>query len=275
MINKIRIFCLVSLLGSTLSACAVEEPPQVIVPTSLAAASDWWRPQPGLTWQWQLDGDVDTSVEADVYDLDLYVDQASIDTLQTRGVKLICYISVGSYEDWRPDAERFPDEVLGNKYEGWPGERWLDIRRIDLLAPIMSQRLDLCAAKGFDGVEPDNIEIYDSHTGFPLTYDDQLIYARWLSEEAHARGLAIGLKNAPDMITDSLAFFDFIITEDAFYYDWIAATLPFIAAGKPVFAAEYTDLGVNFEAACSWAAQHRVNMILKNRDLEPFRKSCP
>jgi hypothetical protein len=240
------------------------------------APGDWWRPAPGLTWQWELtEEEVDTSVEAEVYDLDLYVDQAVIDELHARGVKVICYISVGSWEDWRPDADQFPEEVLGRNYAGWPGEKWLDIRRIDLLAPIMRARLDLCAAKGFDGVEPDNIEIYDNNTGFPLTYEDQLAYARWLADEAHARGLAIGIKNAPDMVADSLEFFDFAVTEDCFYYDWCGEMLPFIDAGKPVFAAEYTDMDVDFEAACAWGRQHGFSFILKNRDLDAWRQTCP
>jgi hypothetical protein len=54
-------------------------------------------------------------------------------------------------------------------------EKWLDIRRIDLLAPILRARLDLCNVKGFDAIEPDNIEIYDNNTGFPLTYNVQFI----------------------------------------------------------------------------------------------------
>ena len=210
-----------------------------------------------------------------MYDLDLYIDQTFIDELHARGVKVICYISVGSWEDKRPDAADFPEEVLGRNYVGWPGEKWLDIRSIDLLAPIMRARLDLCAAKGFDGVEPDNIEIYDNPTGFPLTYADQLAYARWLADEAHARWLAIGLKNAPNMVADSLEFFDFAITEDAFYYDWIAEMLPFIEAGKAVFAAEYTDMDVDFEAACAWGREHRIDFILKNRILTAFRGTCP
>jgi endo-alpha-1,4-polygalactosaminidase (GH114 family) len=238
-------------------------------------ATDWWHPNPGLTWQWQLDDEMDTSPEADVYDVDLYVDQSVIDELHARGVKVICYISVGSWEDKRPDADQFPDEVLGNDYEGWPGERWLDIRRIDLLSPIMQARLDLCKSKGFDGVEPDNIEIHDNRTGFPLTYADQLAYARWLADAAHARGLAIGLKNAPDMVTDSLPFFDFAITEDAFYYGWVDQLLRFIDSGKAVFAAEYTDMDVDFEAACAWGRLHNINFIQKNRILTAFRITCP
>jgi hypothetical protein len=238
--------------------------------------ADWWSPAPGLTWQWQIgDNDIDTSISADVFDVDLYVNQSVINELHAHGIKVIGYISVGSWEDWRPDADQFPLEVLGNDYEGWPGERWLDIRRIDLLSSIMQARLDLCKDKGFDGVEPDNIEIYNNDAGFPLTYEDQLAYARWLVDAAHARSLSIGLKNAPDMVTDSLPFFDFAITEDAFYHNWIYKVLPFITAGKPVFAAEYTDMKVDIEAACAYGRLHQISFILKNRNLDVFRETCP
>jgi hypothetical protein len=274
-----QILPLFSTLILLLAACIpqAETMTDVPIPSSLPPAVDWWRPAPGLTWQWHLsEPPVDTSVDAQVYDIDLFDNEASvIEELHAQGRKVICYISVGSREDWRPDADQFPSVVLGNDYEGWPGEKWLDIRRIDLLAPIMRLRLDLCKTKGFDGVEPDNIEIYDNATGFPLTYADQLAYARWLADEAHSRGLAIGLKNAPDMVADSLSFFDYAITEDCFYYNWCDEMLPFIAAGKPVFAAEYTDMDVDFSAACTWGRQHKVSFIQKNRILTAFRVACP
>ena len=236
---------------------------------------DWWRPASGLSWQWQIgDDNIDTSVEADVYDIDLYVDQSIIDDLHTRGRKVICYINVGSFEDWRPDKEKFPAEILGNEYEGWPGERWLDIRRIDLLSPIMLARLDLCAAKGFDGVEPDNMQIWDNNTGFPLTYDDQLNYALWLADEAHKRGLAIGQKNASDQTPDLVKVYDFAITEDAFYYGWIQNMQPYIKAGKPVFAAEYTDLPGDFNSFCQQSKQLGFSTILKNRKLDSWVEFC-
>jgi hypothetical protein len=63
-------------------------------------------------------------------------------------------VSVGSFEAFRPDARRFPQAVLGRPLDGWPDERWLDIRRRDLLAPVLLPRLDECRAKGFDAVEP-------------------------------------------------------------------------------------------------------------------------
>ena len=244
--------------------------------SSLNPSRDWWRPTVGLTWQWQIGNlDIDMSVDADVYDIDLYVDQSVIDELHAKGRKVIGYLSVGSYENWRPDKDQFPAEVLGKEYDGWPGEKWLDIRQIDRLAPIMLARLDLCKAKGFDAVEPDNMEIHTNDTGFPLTYDDQLNYALWLADEAHKRGLAIGVKNAPDQVNDLLPHFDFAITEDAFYYGWAEKMKPFIDAGKPVFAAEYTDLPGDFAVFCEQSKKLNFSTILKHRGLDAWLKTCP
>jgi hypothetical protein len=244
------------------------------MPTTQSPSS-WWHPGVGLTWQWQIgDLDIDTSIKADVYDIDLYVDQPIIDELHAKDRKVICYISVGSWEDWRPDKGQFPPEVLGNDYDGWPGEKWLDIRQIDKLAPIMLARLDLCKAKGFDAVEPDNMEIYTNDTGFPLTYRDQLKFALWLADEAHKRGLAIGQKNASDQVADLVNVFDFAITEDYFFYKDSESMLPYIAADKPVFAAEYTDLSGDFSAFCEQAKQLKFSVILKNRNLDAWIQTC-
>ena len=241
----------------------------------LSGSQTWWRPAVGLTWQWQIgDNNIDTSVEADVYDIDLYVSQSIIDELHARGRKVIGYMSVGSYEDWRPDSDQFPAEVLGKDYEGWKGEKWLDVRRIDKLAPIMRARFELCKAKGFDAVEPDNMEVHSNGSGFPITYEDQLKYAVWLADEAHARGLAIGLKNAPDQVKDLVQHFDFAITEDAFYYGWAEKLRPFIQAGKPVFAAEYTDLGGDFASFCRKSRELQFDLILKQRGLDAWIQTC-
>jgi len=230
----------------------------------------------GLTWQWQIgNNDIDTSVKADVYDIDLYVNQSIIDELHAKESKVICYISVGSWEDWRPDKDHFPAEVLGKDYEGWKGEKWLDIRQIDKLAPIMLARLDLCKSKGFNALEPDNMEIYTNDTGFPLTYDDQLKYAFWLADEAHKRGLAIGQKNASDQVKDLVNVYDFAITEDYFYYDDAETMLPFIKAGKPVFAAEYTDLPGDFNTFCEQSKGLNFSTILKKRGLDAWIQTCP
>ena len=136
-------------------------------------------------------------------------------------------------------------------------------------------RLDLCQAKGFDALEPDNMEIYTNDTGFPLTYDDQLKFALWLAEEAHKRGLAIGQKNASDQVADLVNVYDFAITEDYFFYNEAETMLPYIKANKPVFAAEYTDLPGDFKAFCEKSKQLNFSAILKKRELDAWIQTCP
>jgi len=236
-----------------------------------------WQPAPGITWQWQLtDLPVDISVDAEVYDINLFDNDASVvAALHAQGRKVICYLSAGSWEDWRPDKDQFPPEVIGKDYEGWPGEKWLDIRQIDKLAPILRARLDLCRDKGFDGVEPDNIDAYTNNTGFPLTYQDQLRYNIWLADEAHARGLSIGLKNDSDQVADLLPYFDWALTEDCFDQGWCEQMIPFIEAGKPIIDTEYTDTGITLEDFCAQAQALQFSAILKHRDLDAFIQSCP
>ena len=41
----------------------------------------------------------------------------------------------------------------------FPDEKWLDLRRLDLVAPIMLERLDIMKAKGCDAVEWDNADL--------------------------------------------------------------------------------------------------------------------
>ena len=131
---------------------------------------------------------------------------------------VICYMSAGTWENWRPDASAFPKSVLGKPVSGWAGERWLDIRQIGILGPIMDARLDLCKQKGFDGVEADNVDGYANPTGFPLTPSDQITYNMFLAAQAHIRGLSIGLKNDLDQVNDLLPYFDWALDEQCFQY---------------------------------------------------------
>lgn len=262
-----------------LTACAPQRvPAATLTPQSylpLIATPAIWQPALNTSWQWQLDGAIDQTVDAQLFDLDLFDTEASlVAALHAQGRKVVCYISVGSWEEWRPDADQFPAAVIGNDYEGWPGEKWLDIRQIDQLAPIMRARFDACRAKGFDGIEPDNIEGYANDTGFPLTAQHQLTYNIWLANEAHARGLSIGLKNDADQVTELLPHFDWALTEDCFDQGWCHQLTPFVNAGKAVFAAEYTDTGMTTGQFCPQANALNFNGILKHRDLDAWRQAC-
>lgn len=251
---------------------ALTKAPPANTPTEVPV----FRPAQGTLWQWQLDTPIDTSIEAQVYDIDLFDNDASVvSALHAKGVMVICYTSVGTHEDWRPDAEQFPAAVIGKPDQGWEGERWLDIRQVAVLAPIIKARMDMCKAKGFDGLEPDNIDGYTNDTSFPLTSEDQLKYNRWLAEQAHARGLSIGLKNDGGQAAELVNDFDWALTEDCFVYDECKLMKPFIDAGKQVVDTEYTDTGVTLDSLCPQVKQLGIDIIFKDRDLTAFRQTCP
>lgn len=124
------------------------------------APGERWQPKPGVGWQWQLTGKLDTSVKAAVYDIDGFnTTKEQLAILKKDGRKTICYLSTGAWEDFRPDADAFPKALLGEG-NGWDGERWLDIRALAELEPLMAKRFDMCKEKGFDAVEPDNMDGY-------------------------------------------------------------------------------------------------------------------
>ncbi|GAA4922703.1 endo alpha-1,4 polygalactosaminidase [Streptomyces coeruleoprunus] len=232
---------------------------------------DRWRPAPGTPWQWQLSGKLDPTVEVPVYDIDGFDHPASaVADLHRRGRKVICYLSTGAWEDFRPDAAKFPKTVLG-KGNGWEGERWLDIRRTDVLEPLMAARIDMCREKGFDAVEPDNMDGYANDTGFPLTAADQLRYNRLIARLAHERGLAVGLKNDLDQIPELVGDFDFAVNEQCAQYDECDRLQPFLDAGKAVFHAEYE---LPTSAFCPDARRIRTSSILKRYDLGVWRRPC-
>jgi hypothetical protein len=237
-----------------------------------SAVAGIWIPPVSTPWQWQLTGTVDQTVDVPMYDVDLFDNSASVvASLHSQGRKVICYMSAGTYENWRPDASQFPADVQG-KGNGWAGEKWLDIRRIDVLAPIMAARLDLCKQKGFDGIEPDNIDGYSNSTGFPLTAQDQLTYNRWLADAAHARGLSIGLKNDLDQTSELVSSFDWALNEQCFEYNECNLLAPFTQAGKAVFVVEYNLATSKF---CQKAVDLKFNAMKKTLDLDATREACP
>lgn len=241
------------------------------------APGTWWRPTVGATWDWQLKTPIDPSIDVQVYDIDLFENDASvIADLKARGRKVICYVNLGAFETWRPDAARFPREVIGAPYHGFPDENWLDIRRLDLLGPIVRSRLDMARDKGCDAVEPDNMDGYDTtaheSSGFPLTHIDQLVYNRFVASEAHRRGMAVGLKNDIHQVDDLVNDFDFHVSEQCYEHQECHLLLPFIAAGKPVFLAEYV---LPLESFCPMARTARISAIRKRNELDAWREVCP
>ncbi|MEV7520797.1 endo alpha-1,4 polygalactosaminidase [Streptomyces sp. NPDC091371] len=266
-IRTLLVAALVLLAGCT--AAPEEDEPAPSWPDQ--APGERWQPRPGTGWQWQLTGKLDTSVKAPVYDVDGFTTtKQQVAALKKAGRKTICYLSTGAWEDFRPDADAFPESTRG-KGNGWEGERWLDIRRLSELEPLIAKRFDMCREKGFDAVEPDNMDAYRNDSGFPLTADDQLRYNRLIAKLAHDRGLAVGLKNDLDQIPELVGDFDFAVNEQCAQYAECERLTPFVEAGKAVFHAEYELTPDRF---CKVARELKLSSLQKRYDLDAWRRPC-
>jgi hypothetical protein len=277
-------------LALPLSAQAAPPAPVACNPTQGAC----WHPALNARWQYQLQGvaayastggiNVNISavpytggaaVRPSVFDIDLYVDQAisgnnttlntaAVNAIHAAGGKAICYVSAGTWENWRVDANQFPASVLGNK-NGWPGEKWLDIRQTSVLLPIMDARVQKCRQAGFDGVEWDNVDGYSNRSGFPLTAADQATYDASLANMAHSYGLTVALKNDVEQLPDLAPYFDYGVNEQCQQYNECGGyTTYFINAGKTVFQVEYK---LSLSKFCPAANAANRNAITKTYDL--------
>ncbi len=240
----------------------------------------WWEAPAGTTWQIQyIDYPVDRSFDVAMYDIDLVeISDADLGALHDEGRFVVCYFSAGTWEPYRPDADDFPAEVLGNYYDdpAFDDERYVDIRS-EVVRGIMEARMDLAAERGCDGVDPDNMnldEVGEEITGLPLGADAQIEYSRFIAAEAHARGLAVGLKNSIEHAAELEPDFDFAVNEQCFEYEECEVYAgSFIAADKAVFHIEYTDEGA-FGDVCATTVPLGLSSILKSYDLDAPRVGC-
>ena len=263
-------------------AAGVTAAPAPPAPVSCSAC---WHPALRTSWNWVLSKVPSVPYRAvQMYDVDGFDNTAAdVASLHAAGIKAVCYLDAGTYENWRPDASEFPKSLLG-KGNGWPGEKWLDIRDAQkansVLLKIMDARLAMCHTKGFDMVELDNVDGYTNTTGFPLTAADQLYYNASLANDAHALGLSVLQKNDNEQIPQLLPYFDGALNEQCNQYTECTTAQnggygynQYVAAGKPVFQAEYylatskfcpADNANNFNGV-------RFDINLDDKTFEPCR----
>jgi hypothetical protein len=255
-------------LVATLAACG--ESRGTLVTTASGAA---WRPTANVSWQIQLTGTLDTTVDVALYEVDLFDTPAStLADLHAAGKRVICYVSVGTDEDWRADATGFPPAAVGNALAGFPRESWLDTRDATVRA-LMAARLGVAANKGCDGVDLANLAP-GVDTGFPLTTANAVAYARLLAGDAHARGLGAGLSGATSIAPDVQPAFDWTLAEECVAGGGCAAYAPFISAGKVALGVEFGD-ATSAPTICPAARAAGLDALIKNRTFDAFRIACP
>lgn len=254
-----------------------------------------WQPAVGTKWQIILNSVLDVPApnpnaktpsvvlnpDVPVWDFDMFIhrDTKVIENLHALGKRAICYFSAGSYEPYTPDEADFVDADKGKVMDGWPKEKWLDIRRASV-RNIMVKRLDIAAEMKCDAVDPDNVDGYQNDNGLGLTEQDTVDFVRFLGKEAAKRGLAMGLKNAGGIIDKVLDVVHFSVNEQCAEYSECDVFEKFTAAGKPVFHIEYPSGAPksikpkDSEKSCSAEGAEKFSTVLKGMDLDGWVEYC-
>jgi hypothetical protein len=192
-----------------------------------------------MRWDWQIGRSTPlqrTGARAvDIYDIDGFLTtRAQVRALHTRWQaatlrhpKAVCYIDL-AWEDYRPDAtpgRLFPAATLGNVYYGYPEERWVDFRQLHALMPMLAERIGMCARKGFDAVELDDIDSFDppSTTGFHLTPGDAQNFLAAAFNLIHRDGMAGLWKNSPLLSWWGRRYADGAVVEECYTFHMCTA----------------------------------------------------
>ncbi|KAI8474439.1 MAG: hypothetical protein J3K34DRAFT_518177 [Monoraphidium minutum] len=139
---------------------------------------------------------------------------------------------------------------------------------------LMFKRLELCRSKGFDGAEVSGVEEFNAMGSVP--------YLGTLANEAHRRGLAIGLGGIVQPLDPFIRYFDFFtyrgcgsVTRCNFFPAKSAAEAT-LRDGRllPVWNLEFSDATIA-QVCMNRDAYNMTRSIGKDPSLDARRKECP
>jgi hypothetical protein len=204
-----------------------------------------------------------------VYDIDGEGSSAAdVQAIHAAGAKAVCYVDVGTLEQGRSDYKDFPTAVVGPDVVGWPGENWLLVTAANqsVILPLMKARLtNWCQGKGFDAVEPDNLDAWTNIKGISET--DNVAYDLAVAGLAHGLSLSVGLKNTLSDASASnqatmVSTFDWALVEQCYEYTECTPYAQFVSASKAVWDVEY-----NAAPNCTQADAAHLNAQLRDLNL--------
>jgi hypothetical protein len=257
--------------GDILRTPPATPPPDTTAPDGGGSVRE---PLPLSTWQIQLTGELDTTLDVAIFTLDLDTPAPVLRDLREAGRIVLCYFSAGTMEPFRDDASDFPESSLGNPLRDYPDERWVDVRDATVRS-IMRDRVARAAEVGCDGVHPSGLSAFLAETGLDFERADQLAYNRFLSGVAREHGISIGLTEGDVDLSNALvADFGWSVVFGCLDSDCEAAA-PFVALGKAAFLVEYGDASRTSEVCPRARALGLSAIIKRDADLDAFRAGCP
>jgi hypothetical protein len=227
--------------------------------------------RPKMSLQYQITGQLDAQVDAQLFVIDLFDSTAvQVAQLHAAGRVVIAYVSVGSLESYRDDATNFPSSAVGVTLADYPEERWLDIRNAEVRT-LMQRRLDRAVDKGFDGVFASTLGVYLQRSGFDLTQANQVDYDAFLAGAAHTRHLSIGLSEDFALDRSLIDAFDWALAIGCIADNDCNALAGWLARGRPVFDLETQG---DHDAVCMQAASYGIPVTFKRAKYDAYRSPC-
>ncbi|GAA2515166.1 endo alpha-1,4 polygalactosaminidase [Winogradskya humida] len=235
-------------------------------PAKPASTGTWTPPPANGTFDYQIGGAYTPPAGVSVVSRDRTSNVAA-------GLYNICYVNAFQAQPddnswWKANhPELLLKDASGNLVidKDW-NEILLDFStaaKRAALTTVVGEWIDGCATKGFQAVEPDNLDSYTRSKGL-LTESQAIAYAASLTAYAHGKGLAVGQKNTADLSTANAkqAGFDFAVAEECADFDECenyTATY-----GNNVIVIEYTQS--EFTKACS-AFGSKLSIVLRDVDV--------
>ncbi|MDQ0364850.1 endo alpha-1,4 polygalactosaminidase [Catenuloplanes indicus] len=236
-------------------------------PSVTAPATGAWTPPPANAgFDYQIGGAYAPPSGVTVVSRDSEASPAA-------GLYNICYINAfqvqpGAQSWWEKNHN---DLLLRDKSgnlvidEDWD-EAMLDFStaaKRAALTTVAAGWIDQCKAKGFQAIEPDNLDSYTRSNGL-LTQAQAVEYAAALSAYAHGKGLAVGQKNLAELSTANAkkAGFDFAVAEEC--GAWNECDRYTATYGNNVVVIEYTQSG--FTKACNGFGS-KLSIVLRDVDV--------
>lgn len=267
-------------------------------------------------WVYQLQGYADESLDElagtpqPIAVIDLtrdglegYWGAEEITALQESGKTVLAYFEIGSIEDFRPEYEALPDEMILNQWPDWPEEYFVRYWEPAWWDTVIRPRVDQALAAGFDGVYLDTPLAYEEIDLELVEGEDRDTLGRkmvdlivQIGEYAKEQDGAFMIvpQNNPELrehdgYTEAI---DGIGMEDLFFRssgdqpgdipcdeDWCAENLEHVRAlrdeGKLVLAVDYATDPDNIAEACRHYAEEGFTGYVTTRALDTISPPCP
>jgi Glycoside-hydrolase family GH114 len=238
-----------------------------IAPSGVAVsgAPGWTNPTANVQWDYQIGPAYTPPTGVTMVARDREATPAGVDYNS-------CYVNAYQTQPaetkwWKKNHNNLLLKKKGGSYvvDGYWGEVLLDMstpKKRRGIARIVNHWIDGCASKGFDAVEPDNLDSW-TRSGHRLTKANAFAFAHLIINHTHDQGLAIAQKNAAGQTgLGKKQGFDFAVAEECGRYNECGAYRK--AYGNLVYVIEYRTK--DYRKSCDkWGDQ--LSIIQRDRQV--------